>query len=112
MGDEPAATRGRAPLRLGARLCALAACVVPGVDLDSISPLRAIDALPPGFPVLLLHAGLDSIVPLTCGQQLAQLRGLPLEVFADAGHAGCLASDPARYERLLRQLLAEAHKPR
>lgn len=85
-----------------------AARAQPGVDIDAIAPRRTIVRIRPDCPVVLLHAGDDQVVPLAQGQALAAERRIDLEVFADAAHGLCMATDPLRYRGLLRQFLASA----
>jgi pimeloyl-ACP methyl ester carboxylesterase len=80
---------------------ALAAYLQPGVDVDAVSPFRALAALPPTVRVVLAHAGIDTIIPVPQGIRLATARpGLELQVFP-AWHGCCYHADPARYRALL-----------
>ena len=85
---------------------ALAARLQPGIDLDAVSPRRALAALPTAVSVVLAHAGSDGIVRVDEGRVLAAARpGVRLEVFLDAWHGGCMFAEPERYRALLLSLL-------
>jgi alpha-beta hydrolase superfamily lysophospholipase len=77
-----------------------------GIDPKQVSPLQSLRALSPTIPVVLVHAGMDRVIPVAEGERLAAARAdLELHVIAGAEHAGCLAVDPIALEQHLRTLL-------
>lgn len=87
--------------------------ILPGVDADSrahaVSPIRHLSA--DDAPVLILHGGLDSVVPPTYAEALhaaCQQAGVDSELllWPDASHAFILANYTATDTQISRALLA------
>ena len=79
-----------------------------GVDVGAISPRSALASLPRSVPVVLVHAGDDTVIPLDEGRRLAAARpGLPLHVVDGATHGAAITAALPRVRTLLRGLLVE-----
>ncbi len=74
-------------------------------DIDSISPLQALDK-PATRPMLFLAGGRDNRAGVEEVQQLALAAGpkAQFEIFPEAKHEGLEAGDPQRYHRLILEL--------
>ena len=69
------------------------------------SPIRAVSRTQ--IPILLIHGSEDKYVPVEMSTEIfdhcAGKRFL--EIFPGAGHGGCSATDPVRYQRILRSFM-------
>jgi len=99
---------GLGPLRhFASASVRLAAYMQLGVDLDEISPLRSLAALPATVPVVLIHAAEDALIPVSHGHTLAAARpDLTLHLIEGAGHGGCTSAGWAQVKNHLEHLLA------
>ncbi|AMV36641.1 alpha/beta hydrolase [Planctomyces sp. SH-PL62] len=93
---------------LGLRLAGLA--FLP--ELDAISPLRAVDAIPESTPVLIMAGEADDLAsPEEARAIFQRVRNHGrLETFPGATHHDLAAVDPERYERTIVEFVAGARR--
>ena len=104
------ANRMRVPLRgfVAAQMFEAAARRAGG-DMRATEPIRII-ALTDPVPLLLIHGGADSTVPLAAAHRLVAAAGPNVEHFVvpDAGHSGAHATATATYETRVEAFLRRA----
>lgn len=73
-----------------------------GIDVDAVSPLRAISALSPR-PLLIVHGDRDPIIPLARAREVYQAAREPKELLIVHGarHGGYMTTDPTQCSRSL-----------
>ena len=78
-----------------------------GVNWREMDYLSRVDQL--DVPVLLIHGDDDGVVPVNTSREFARKRPdiVQYEEFPDAGHVASWNRDPARYDRVLSQFLAD-----
>ena len=79
----------------------LGALVFGGFRIWEATPLDAVEKTT--IPILLIHGSEDRFVPCEMSSRIFEhCKGEKyLEIFPGAGHGGCCANDPVRYEKIL-----------
>lgn len=82
-----------------------------GFSYRHVSPIREMEKHSglANIPILFIHGTSDTFIPKEAAERLYQSkRGFKrLALFPGAGHARCIAADPARYESLVNAFLEE-----
>lgn len=91
-----------APAALIYPFVVLGAFIFGGFSLWEESPLHAVSNT--RIPILLIHGIEDKFVPSQMSNYIYERCGGEryIELFPGAGHGGCCATDPKRYEKILR----------
>ena len=91
----------RAPAFLLYPFVVIGALLFGGFRIWESSPLRAVAGTT--IPILLIHGSEDKFVPWEMSAQILDNCGgmKYLEIFPGAGHGGCCATDPVRYEKII-----------
>lgn len=90
---------------------ALGALVFGGFRVWEESAIHAVSRTK--IPILLIHGSEDKYVPPEMSAAIYEKCGGQrfLEIFPGAGHGGCCATDPMRYEKILRSFMDNCRDP-
>lgn len=100
----------RFPVKVIYPFVVLGALVFGGFRVWEESPIHAVTRTT--VPVLLIHGSEDKYVPSDMSAAIFEKCGgrRYLEVFPGAGHGGCCATDPVRYEKILRSFMESCNE--